>query len=483
MQTGPREAGGGPDPLKLQYSTSGRPPSTVSDPPRPKGGTPTHATSRPTLRALTAGAASFLSEKTFLGKFALGILTQSLLSLTNLLIRIWLARVLPKEQYGLYSIGFETIFVFLSVQNALVNSPLAVLLPERQGERREMLLGGLGAGQWLIFGPLTALFAAGLLLVGGLYGMQRVLWLLPLVLAVPAAWWREFQRVVQYNRFELGRVLLLDVLFSAGALGGIALLAAARRVSVGGALAALGAAYLFSAAAGRRLGGERCRFRLDWIRETFRETWAFSRWSLLGIAAAAVQLHGYVYLVSLLDGLESTADISAARVFLMPFALLINSSQRIFLAKGSQIRSGGDLPRYRSFLAAFFLFFVGAWLLYVAALFLLKEPLIRLVFTERYRSSERYLLGWAVLFLFTTCRIVVTNSLIVYKEFRFLALNGVASAAAVLACSVAFLRLFGPVGVILALSVGELILLFPSLSRLLASLRPRKAEPHDPQAP
>ena len=435
------------------------------------------------IRALAGGVAAFLAEKTFLGKFAVGILTQSLLSLTNLFIRIWLARNLPKNQYGLYSIGFETIFVFLSIQNALVNSPLAVLLPEKRGPQRGIFLSGLGAGQWLIFAPLTALFAAGLLLYGGLFGMQRVLWLLPLVLAVPAAWWREFQRVVQYNRFELGRVLLLDVLFSAGALGGIGLLLAIGRLSVASALAGLGAAYLLSAAVSYRIDGERCRFHLPWIRETFRETWPYTRWSLLGITAAAIQHHGYVYLVSLLDGLESTADMSAARVFLMPFALLINSSQRIFLAKGSQIRSGGDLPRYRSFLAAFFLFFVGAWLLYVAALFLLKEPLIRLVFTEKYRSSERYLLGWAILFLFTTCRVVVTNSLIVYKQFRFLALNGVASAAAVLACSVAFLRLLGPVGVILALSVGELILLFPSLSRLFVSLRPKEAQSHDPPAP
>ena len=93
-------------------------------------------------------------KKPFFRKFAGGILTQILLSCTNLLIKIWIARQLSKSDYGLYVVAFSTIFIFLSVQNALVNSPLTVLLPDKSDNKRKEFLSGLNFGQWFIFIPI-----------------------------------------------------------------------------------------------------------------------------------------------------------------------------------------------------------------------------------------------------------------------------------------------------------------------------------------
>ena len=411
-----------------------------------------------------------LARHPLLGKLAGGIVTQSLLSATSLVISVWIARVNDKAEFGLYNLAVNTLMIFLNLQNGLVNSPLTVMLPDQKGEDRDVLLFGLGLGQWLVAIPATLLLVLGGLIFGFAGGgMERVRWVFPLLLLAPAQWLREFIRVLHYNELRILRVIRMDAVYILLTLTGMLALHLAGRLDSTRVLLLLGVACLASGVSGLRSAGMTAiRGGRAWIRAAFRRTWPYSRWSLVGITATSVQSNAHVYLTSALIGLASTADIAAARTLLVPFSLLIASSQRIFLAGGANLNSRHGAQRMRRFLLLFLLFFTAAWGAYVLLLAVFYRPLILILFTDRYLNVAAYLPFWALLFLVNAWRFTVTYSLQVAREFRNLALNGIASAAAVILSALPLIRIAGAAGMILALIIGETLLLVLSLPRLVA---------------
>ncbi len=415
-------------------------------------------------------ARSDLLRGPLLGKLAGGIFTQILLSATSLVISVWIARVNEKSDFGLYNVAVNTLMIFLNLQNGLVNAPLTVLLPDQKGEDRDILLFGLGVGQWLAAVPATLLLVLGGLTVGLAGGrMDAVRWVFPLLLVAPAQWFREFVRVLHYNEMRISRVMRMDLVYILFNLAGMLILDRLGLLDSVRVLLLIGLAYLVSGAYGFRSSGMAAiRGNLRWVRTAFARTWVYSRWSLVGITATSIQANAYVYITSALIGLASTADVSASRTLLVPFSLLIASSQRIFLAGGSNLRSRHGMERVRKFLLLFLVFFTGAWAVYVLLLAALYRPVILLLFTGKYLNIAAYLPFWAVLFLVNAWRFTVTYSLQVAKEFKNLALNGIASAAAVMLSAFPLIRAAGAAGMIMALIVGEALLLVLSLPRTIA---------------
>ena len=417
-----------------------------------------------------AGRLPLARRHPLLAKLAGGIFTQSMLSATNLLISVWIARVNDKAEFGLYNLAVNTLAIFLNLQNGLVNSPLTVILPDQKGEDRDILLAGLGLGQWLVAVPATLLLVIGALVFGlADDGLGRVRWVFPLLLAAPAQWLREFVRVLHYNELRVLRVIRMDAAYILATLAGMLALHLAGLLDSTRVLLVIGIACLASGALGLRSTGlAALRASRAWIRLAFRRTWPYSRWALVGITATSVQANAHVYLTSALLGLAGTADIAAARTLLVPFALLISSSQRIFLAGGANLNSQHDARRMRRFLLLFLLFFTAAWAVYALALTVLYRPLILVLFTEKYLNIAAYLPFWALLFLINAWRFIVTYALQVSREFKNLALNGIVSAAAVILSAPLLIRAAGAAGMILALVIGEALLLVLSLPRLAA---------------
>lgn len=413
----------------------------------------------------------------FVSKFLGGVVAQGLLSATNFLIKIWLARETAKGDFGLFVVSFSTIMVFEQIHNALVNTPLIVLYREKEGPDRDDFISNMATGQYFLVLPLVALFAlAGLLFSLATGDLSRTLWVYPLVFVIPVYWMREFPRVLNFLQFRIKKILLMDlvVLFCIGS--GLSLLSLYDALSGVRAVMVLGGSYLFSGIAGHLL--TRFRYRLDFerVKRTFRETWQYSRWSLIGIVASSLQMSGYVYIVSLIQGLSITADMSAARTFLMPYVLFIASSQRIFLVKAAQLRTHGNEKSYLRFILLFGLLFLGIWSVYVPLLFLFQDRLILLVYTEKYSNINRYFIYWAFLSLVTAFRFVMSYSLQAFKDFKNLALYGCISAGTTVTLVVVLMYLIGPAGALLGLIGGELVLLFLSGPRLLSVLKVRAVQ-------
>jgi len=79
-----------------------------------------------------------LLRRPFVLKFSFAILTQSLLSLTNLIIGIVIAKYASKSEYGMYVILFSIIGLVGNYQGAIVNTPLTVLLPAKNAQEKQV---------------------------------------------------------------------------------------------------------------------------------------------------------------------------------------------------------------------------------------------------------------------------------------------------------------------------------------------------------
>lgn len=410
-------------------------------------------------------------SKPFLKKFMGAILTQGLLSGTSLIIKIYIARQAIKSEYGIFVVGFSTILIFNSVQSALVNSPLTVILPEKTGQERHEFISGLGLGQWLFLIPLVLFIAIGILTYSAIQGdVHDFMWMLPLVGVILASLLREFTRVVNYANLLIGKILLGDIIFVACALAGMFFLGQNKLIGGINAIVVLGIAYFFSAVFSYIISRHRYNFRLDWIKRSFGETWKLSRWALVGIAGYNLRTRGYIYIISLVLGLVSTADVDAARLLLMPFILLIFSSQRIFLAKGAQIRNE-SITKYKNFVIMFILFFNLAWIVYVGLLYLFNDNIIKLVFTDKYLNISKYVVYFAFLSLLHIYSVIFNLSLQVFKEFKMLACFGCSNAVITLLLCLFLTKKMGIEGSLISLMVGEVVMIILSFIRFYSVYR------------
>src|SRR5438067_5786369 len=104
-------------------------------------------------------------------KPAIAALDQALLSGANFFVAFLLIRTVPQEEYGYYSIAFAASLFLISIQNAVVTTPLAVLLAAKKDEERHRYPAALYWGQFLVLVPAVII---GFFITAGLrlYGMS-----------------------------------------------------------------------------------------------------------------------------------------------------------------------------------------------------------------------------------------------------------------------------------------------------------------------
>ncbi|HEX2957189.1 MAG TPA: hypothetical protein VHO70_10165 [Chitinispirillaceae bacterium] len=80
------------------------------------------------------------------------VFTQGMLSVASFVLSFVIAVKASKEEYGLYILLFNIIGIFGNYQNAVINTPLTILLRKQQDEKK--FIGSFAFGQWLLIVPL-----------------------------------------------------------------------------------------------------------------------------------------------------------------------------------------------------------------------------------------------------------------------------------------------------------------------------------------
>jgi len=393
---------------------------------------------------------------------AISFLDQSLLSLASFLVGLFLIRNTAKEQYGMYAVACAAVLFVVGVQNALVTTQMTVLAPRDDRGNRERFCAALASGQYLILLPfLAAAFAAAAAArTAGLLDGNATLVILSVCAAVPGVMLREFFRGYFFRLARPTAVLAMDSLYLALLGAGLGFFAvvfpAGLHVT---ALLVTGAAALPAGFAALFGAGMKPVFRLREISDALIEVWAQGRWALAGVMVTWLQDQSYLYLLAALAGAAETAEASAARLFLAPAALLNAGFARVLLPRWAALRRCGGEELIRSMARKALGCMTGAIVAYAAIILLVRDSLERLLGIRGYADLEALVVLWSVLFVIQACRSVCSWMLQASCRFAPLARANAVSAVVVLLLGTILIGHFGARGSVLALLVGEAVLM------------------------
>ena len=242
----------------------------------------------------------------------LSLIDQGVVSATNFLTGVIIARACSKEELGLYMLGFSLILLVTDLQTSLIATPYMVYAPRLKGEAHASYTGSTLIHQM----GLCLLIVLGL--IGGEIavrhgvgprGLGPVLY--ALIAMATFITLREYARRICFACLKVKRALLLDAGIAAGQIGGLLLLARFGLLSASRAYWLMG--VVCGAAVLGWLWSERSFYRLR-ISESLvdlKRNWTLGKWVFASGLVWAISMNLYPWMLAAFHGTAS-AGIWAA---------------------------------------------------------------------------------------------------------------------------------------------------------------------------
>lgn len=410
------------------------------------------------------------SRSRVVGQISGSILTQAVLSITNFIVAFSVARYAAKSEYGMYVILFSIMGIAAAYQGALINTPLTVLAPKKESTEKHLFLSGLAFGQWLFFLPPALLS----IIIGSIYSffhhdLSILKYILVLLAASSTYLLREFIRTVNYSKLRIYLLVKMDALFVLLIALGIGLLIALQKISCSSSITLLGIGYFLASVFAIFYAHEVYYLRWEPIKKALTETWQYSRWTLVGVTGDLLKTRTYIYIVTASLSLQILADLSAARLFVMPLGLFLNSTGKIILAKGAELLNKGRVGRFKKFVSSICCFLIIIAILYFTFLWLFCDYFISFL-GDKYSGIKLFVFLWAIYFMIYVLRYPITAALAACKEFKAMAKYDIISAVITIASCLVLTYVIGGYGTIISLALGELVMFLLAISRLILFL-------------
>ncbi|MEF8698647.1 MAG: hypothetical protein V5B33_04830 [Candidatus Accumulibacter sp. UW20] len=388
--------------------------------------------------------------------------SQAISSLTNFCITLYLIRVMEKEQFGLYGLGFGIVLMLASTMTASISVQFVVNLPDQPHGQRACYAMHHAAAIALVGAVLTGVAVMVSLVLsswpvpGGTIAKQLAL---PVASAAAIYGLRDLLMRVAFSERDEMLVLRSNV-----AVGLVVLCALFSAVQVGIELNAGIALYIYSAGqlAGGLVGLSRRglpwrEFRLRQMQQAFSDSWQGGRWSVLTslIYNLRTQVHNFV--VPPLLGVAALADINAARVLVTPAVMAIPPFTQVLMPRLAEQRSRGVSTLVRTAKMAIVGLSIVAFL-YSTMLMLSLSWLLPLVLGEPYRHVGGLVLAWCVVTVFLALRNGLSITLQVLRAFRGLMFANLVAAMLAVVAAILLVEPLGARGVVGALGLAELLL-------------------------
>jgi O-antigen/teichoic acid export membrane protein len=344
-------------------------------------------------------------------------------------------------------------------QNAIVNSPMTVLLPRISSSEKNSFVSSLFVGQailLLLIGGICVPFFPPILELT-LNVRTTILVGLVFFLCVLAFLSRDFARGYFYVILQPVRALLLDssyavalvLLLTAFALSG--LLSAQWGIVAIGISAAVGC----SVVAKTILGILDSRFD---FRTTLMRTWPYSKWAVLGVFASWFQTNTFIYLAGLTTGVGSVAQVGAARLFMVPASLLVAGWGTYIRPVMSEAVKNQGKANLLSLIRMGTITLAIVILLYTVTLYILFGWISPYVLPSAYREIGGYLVLWGCIAIVDVFGSNMSNGMQSLLLFRKLSYVGVVAMVVSIGLGSVSARYLGSIGFLLGVVFSNIVL-------------------------
>jgi len=396
-------------------------------------------------------------SKSLIIKSGIASVDQAFLSALNFLISIVLIKTVSKPEYGYYSIFFSIILFMASTQNAVINTPLAVLLITKKGGKKKKYVGSLYFGQnlFLFLFALIGILAGMLTWYFNLLDSSLSAIIAAISIASIGILLREFLRAYFFADEAPKTVLIIDIIYIVLfiILSFVAYLFSQLNVAVVFFLMGLSSFFVglyFSSKS-------KWKFSRSDIKTTYSENWKYGKWALFGVTVTHIQTYSYLYLLGIIVSSAAVADVSAARLLLMPLILVQEGWSKVILPYGSKLREEKRLSRLFKEQIAITIAFVVIVMFLVLSLIFFKPLLLRIVLSAKYANSFNYIFYWGAIFAMGFITLNASFGLQVLKNFELISKINFVTMIVTVLLSYFLIYSNGIEGGLIALLVGQIV--------------------------
>ncbi|AJE02799.1 lipopolysaccharide biosynthesis protein [Geobacter pickeringii] len=383
---------------------------------------------------------------------------QGVVSVTNFLTGVIVARSGSREELGLYSLGFTVLIVLQAVQSSAISSPYTFFnVRFAEGERAAYTGSSLVHQLHLAAAAALLLAVSGALLARGL-GSPGMVAVMPLLaLATPFVLVREYGRQIFFSRLRFSAALLMDLVVAGVQMTALLLLAGMGKLSAAGAYGAValacgGAVAVWGATARQYYSFDRTRILPD-----LRMNWAIGKWSLASGVASLAGAQLYPWLITVSRGVEAAGILAACMgVAFLANPLIIGVGN--FLAPQTMHSFTTDgVPAVRRLLARSTLVLAAGMTLLCVTMFAWGDELLRLIYGARYAGFGLVVALLSLSQTFEVFSLPPNCGLFLMERLDVIFRANVIVLLVTVTAGFWLMRLLGPLGVAWGLLLGNLL--------------------------
>jgi O-antigen/teichoic acid export membrane protein len=396
-------------------------------------------------------------QSSLISKSLVASADQAMLSAMNFLTAIILIKMVSRVEYGYYSIAFTVILFLISIQNAIINAPLAVLLVQKKSTQKREYVSSLCYGQYIAILPAAGFcFVITLLLKFIGFDPTLTAVVISICLAISGILLREFIRSYFFAEEKGVKVFKLDVLYLTIYFGFITITYLLLRISVDKIFFIMGlSALLAGLFFGKNIGWQ---LRSKPIKDSYTENWKLGKWALGGVIVTHLQNYCYLYFLGAMVGSTAVAEVSAARLLIMPLVFVQAGWNKIVVPHGSKLREQKKINLFFKHLIAVCLIIVFVMGVYITFLMMISGVLQNYLLGEKYANSFNYLVLWGIIFVIEFIVNNASSGLVVLKKFHAITKMNFLTMIITIGCAYFFIRSHGIQGGLIALIIGSTIL-------------------------
>jgi len=390
----------------------------------------------------------------------IAVADQALQSLTNLLSSLFILHFSSKEEYGIFSIGFASTLLIIGAIHATILLQMTVIAPEKKVNERDQYFGSMLIAMYAIL-ALLAFFSLVFFLTGE-HWIDKDYRKLVLIIAFssPGILTLEFTRQYHYFFGLTNRVLLIDFAFFICYFAALSLYVFLDfkdihllTIAINGFIA-----FIFGIAGMMYSSGISIKSAMDNVWNSFTYAWEQGSWALAGVFVSQLQGQGYIFLLAILKGPSTVAEMNAARLFISPLLVMSTGFSKVFLPKMALLKANGkENEAIRLALKVLFLT-IGIIAIYMLAISIGWRWIDELVSSKGYQNLWIPVSLWGIVYLFHSISIAPTELLHIHREFRVITLAGATISIIVFLGSIPSIIFFGISGALITLAIGELVL-------------------------
>lgn len=391
-------------------------------------------------------------------KFGISSFDEAIRSVTRFLTAYFLIKTVAKVDYGYYSLAIPVTLLITSIQNAIINTPLMVLYAGKSKDTQAEYISSLIIAQVffiLVIFLLTILVAAALLLLQ-ILTTDELLMFTSVAVAVVGLLSREILRGIYFTQELPQSVIKIDIAYLLFLCVLVVIVYHIFFVNVAVIFILIGISAL-SASIIQNISFIK-RFDFSSVKMYLKENWILGKWAFGGVIITHIQSYSYIYLLGLLISAEAIADVSAARLLVMPFVFLADGWGKIAVPRGSRLREEKKINVLYKEQILISIIFSMLIVVYTALMISIPENWKNTILSDNYTNSYGYVIYFGI---GLSIRFFSSNAMFglhVLKNFSSITKVNFVTMIVVISSSYILINLIGVEGALLASILGQLLL-------------------------